>query len=595
MSEERQLPRERVTTIIPSQLAWIICIIWLATIGIVALVWELGAIGLVDETEPLFAEAARQMTVTGDWVTPFFNGETRFDKPPLIYWAIAFMYRCIGVNTWAVRLPSAIAAIALGFFVFYTLRRSGKFSHNRPFWIAGCIAGTLTMFNVQTIAWGRTGVSDMLLSAGIGSALLAFFIGYSTPNREQRAPWYRAFFILCAIAVLVKGPVGVVLPGLIIICFLVYVGQLKTVLAEIELPTGILWFLALTLPWYILVTLANGWNYINSFFGYHNIERFTSVVNNHSAPWYFYIPTIAVGFFPWSLYLPLAIGNTRFWRRRYWQRQPRTQHLQLFVFFWLFCIFAFFTIAVTKLPSYVLPAMPACAILVAFVWNEPSAASEVKNPGLFWSGLANVAICLSLAVAFPFAIPFLGNDPAMPEFGLTLQASGFILQATLHYGILAIALLLAVWGRWWRGLWSINAIAFAAFMLLIVTPISAIADAQRQLPLRQIAQTVIATRQSMEPLIMVGFWKPSLTFYTQGPVIYGHHAGQALVVLGQVIRNPITPNTMLIVGRPETFVEMGFQPQQYELLQQEGTYQLVRITQAEVIRTLNTNPIAESV
>ena len=104
---------------------WLLSILGLVSISLLAFLWHLGSIGLVDETEPLFAEAARQMTVTGDWITPYFNGETRFDKPPLIYWLMAIGYKLIGVNEWAVRLPSALAAIALTGLSFYTLRYFG--------------------------------------------------------------------------------------------------------------------------------------------------------------------------------------------------------------------------------------------------------------------------------------------------------------------------------------------------------------------------------------------------------------------------------------------------------------------------------------
>ncbi|HAO11731.1 MAG TPA: glycosyltransferase, partial [Planktothrix sp. UBA8407] len=85
----------------------LLSLLWLCAIASLAFLWNLGNIGLVDETEPLFAEAARQMTVTGDFITPYFNGATRFDKPPLVYWLMAVAYRAIGVNEWAVRLPSA--------------------------------------------------------------------------------------------------------------------------------------------------------------------------------------------------------------------------------------------------------------------------------------------------------------------------------------------------------------------------------------------------------------------------------------------------------------------------------------------------------
>src|SRR4028118_1428694 len=107
-------------------LGWWLAILWLLLIGFLAFFWNLGSTGLIDETEPLFAEAARQMTVTGDWITPYFNGVTRFDKPPLIYWLMAIAYSTFGVNEFAVRLPSALAGLALTAFCFYTLKYFGE-------------------------------------------------------------------------------------------------------------------------------------------------------------------------------------------------------------------------------------------------------------------------------------------------------------------------------------------------------------------------------------------------------------------------------------------------------------------------------------
>lgn len=159
--------------------AWALSILWVVLIGWFAFIWKLGAIGLVDETEPLFAEAARQMTVTGDWITPYFNGETRFDKPPLIYWLMAIAYQTIGVNELAARLPSALAAIALMGLGFYTLRRFGfpspamakpdasdgvaRSQVNQSLWWSAWIGSALIALNPETLVWARTGVSDMLL------------------------------------------------------------------------------------------------------------------------------------------------------------------------------------------------------------------------------------------------------------------------------------------------------------------------------------------------------------------------------------------------------------------------------------------------
>ena len=140
----------------------------LAIVAIVTLLYRLGSIGLIDETEPLFAEAARQMVETGDWLTPYYNDVTRFDKPPLVYWMMAIGYRAFGVNEWTVRLPSSIAAIALMTLVcFVTVRcvmpSRLPLGHLKP-WLAGGLAGAIAVLNLHTLVWGRTGVSDMLLS-----------------------------------------------------------------------------------------------------------------------------------------------------------------------------------------------------------------------------------------------------------------------------------------------------------------------------------------------------------------------------------------------------------------------------------------------
>lgn len=186
---------------------------------------------------------------------------------------------------------------------------------------------------------------------------------------------------------------------------------------------------AIALPWYVLVTLANGQTYIDSFFGYHNFQRFTEVVNKHSAPWYFYFIVVLVGFAPWSIYLPLAIARTRFWQRSYWRRQARKDRLGLFALFWFACIFGFFTIAVTKLPSYVLPLMPAAAILVSLFWQDIITGKiieskrehlEKKQNNLPRSLLINISInavfLLILAGAILYSYNWLGDDPAMPDF-----------------------------------------------------------------------------------------------------------------------------------------------------------------------------------
>ncbi|MEG4198339.1 glycosyltransferase family 39 protein [Microcoleus sp. Pol12A5] len=615
----------------------LLSILWLCAIASVAFLWNLGNIGLVDETEPLFAEAARQMTVTGDFITPYFNGETRFDKPPLIYWLMAVAYRTLGVNEWAVRLPSALCAIGLTCLGFYTLSKSKEEGSSatdsvtdltdvrkkeevrwKPeeetennnsklktprlplFFSTPWIGAALIALNPQTIAWGRTGVSDMLLVGCMCSALLAFFLGYTLEEQREQAEfstvsasrfpnkWYLTFYVLIALAILAKGPVGIVVPGLIVGSFGLYLGNFRQLWREMRPVSGILIILAIALPWYILVILANGQTYIDSFFGYHNFQRFTGVVNKHSAPWYFYFFVVLVGFAPWSIYLPVAIARTRFWQRSYWRRQPRSAQLSLFALFWFGCIFGFFTIAVTKLPSYVLPLIPAAAILVTLLWRDIIAGNESDNRriklekksnslprGLLATYIFNVVFLLIIAGATFYCYNWLGDDPAMPNFPQAIQQSGLLIVGGTIWITTAVAIALLLWKRQQRWILVANLIGLVAFIIFGLTPAYKVVDINRQLPLRQLAQVAVQQKLPGEEFIMVGFWKPSLVFYTQEPVTYYRAVTKAIDYIKES-KNPTSPS-ILLLGYPEKFVQLGLQPNQYQLLESRGAYQLARV------------------
>lgn len=540
--------------------------------------------GLVDETEPLFAEAARGMYETGDWITPYFNGETRFDKPPLVYWLMAIGFHLFGVSEWTVRLPSVLAATGLTGFGFYTLRR---FGFPRPhgtlqpdfkaFWYAAIIGAAAIALNPETIVWARIGVSDMLLSGCIGAALLSFFIGYAQPETPQRqVRWYRAFYIFMALAVLDKGPVGVVIPGLTVIVFSVYVGKVRELLKEIQLLKGGLLFAAIAIPWFVLVIMANGQTYLDSFFGYHNFDRFTDVVNGHAAPWFFYFLVVFVGFLPWSPFLPYAIGRLQFWKVGLWRRQPRSHHLGIFALSWFTTIFVFFTVAVTKLPSYVLPLMPAAGILTGLLWSErlttPKAAQK-PDWGFWLSAGFNGVIFAVLAWVCHYSPNWMGDDPAMPDLPELVRNSGIMAHAVLIWTLAALAavgLMLVQRVKW---LWGINLAAFAAFVIFTLIPAYRLTDSLRQQPLREIASAIVVQRQPSEPAIMVGFMKPSLVFYTQQPITY---IGTPKNVASRLQENRPDATSALIVGHPDEIIAAHQNNWAIETLLETGTYQLVR-------------------
>lgn len=552
------------------KLGWL----WCGIISVTAFLLCLGSTGLVDETEPLFAEAARGMKVTGDWITPYFNEETRFDKPPLVYWGMAIAFHLVGVNEWGVRLPSALGAIALTFLAFYTVSRF----HPRGAYLVPPILA----FNLHTLIWARTGVSDLLLTACIGGALFCFFWGYSQGKRLKNNPsltqfpsrWYLAFYILLALGVLAKGPVGVVLPGLIILAFLIYVGQFKSVLQEMGVIWGGIIFLALSIPWYFLVIQRHGYSYISNFFGYHNLERFTSVVNRHSAPWYFYFLVILVLFAPWSVYLPAAIARVEFWRRRFWRHQPRSQQLSLFVFFWFVTVFGFFSIAVTKLPSYTLPLIPAATILVSLYWGEIKALTS----SVLISIIANVILAFGLAIFFWYSPQFIGEDPGVVNLPQIVADSGLPWRGTIIWAVTGLVIIFLVREKQrWRGIIWANVIGFMAFFMLVLIPTIFLIDSVRQLPLRQLSATAIAVQKPQEPIYMLGFIKPSVVFYTQNPVNFYRVPSSFEDDLEALREDPASVESILVITYAQKLEEFELDKYGFELIEQQGVYRLLRI------------------
>ncbi|VXD22223.1 Glycosyl transferase family 39 [Planktothrix serta PCC 8927] len=581
------------------KVTWGISILGLLLLSAIAFLSHLGDIGLIDKTEPMFVEAARQMHLTGDWITPYWNGVTRFDKPPLIYWLIVIAFQAVGVNEWGARLPSAIMAIASTFFVFYTLRYFGVKRDNngsltssaitRQAWIGAWWGMIMMALNPAWIAWGRTGVSDMLLASCLTISLLAFFLGYAQPRTRQQKGWYFTFYCFAALAVLAKGPIGIVFPILIIGGFLIYTRQWQSVLREMQLLPGIFIFLIIAVPWFILVTLANGQAYLDTFFGHHNFERFTNVVSNHPGPWFYYFPVILVALLPWSVYLPVAIYQIKFWKIQDWRSQDRSQHLGLFALFWFVIIFGFFSASATKLPSYVLPCIPAGVILISIWGNQKNPIQSDQNkialPFLI-TGLVNILILLALAIASFLSPKLIGDDT--PNFSQLLQISHLPTVSGIIWLIASgITLCCLLRPQWRRGVWLGNALGFFAFMSLVALPAGQLLDTQRHLPLRQLSIRVRQVQQPYEPLLVIGIFKPSLVFYTQQPIQFmTYNIKQRLLELFPLNSSV---DTVLIITQPQEIAKLGLKSSDYQLLENQGDYQLIRIKPEVLLKSLTLN------
>jgi 4-amino-4-deoxy-L-arabinose transferase-like glycosyltransferase len=273
------------------------------------------------------------------------------------------------------------------------------------------------------------------------------------------------------------------------------------------------------------------------------------------------------------------------WQRKYWLQQERFQHLDLFVSLWFLGVFGFFTVSVTKLPSYVLPLMPAAAILVALSWSDlfPTSQNSTPTPitSVRISVWVNVAFLTFISTALFNLTQVVGPDPAAPELYAEMEKSGILKYGGIIWLIITLISSILILTHRYRQIIIINLVGFTAFIAISLMPAILIMDQQRQLPLRELSALIVELKQPNEELIMVGFKKPTVTFYTKQNVNYIKFSQAAL----KYIQNPEfskTKSSLLMLIEQEKFQEMDLQPDTYKSLATKGAYHLIRISLATV-------------
>src|SRR3989304_3939214 len=423
--------------------------------------YNIGSPGLFDVDEAVYAEASREMIETGDWITPQYNYTNRYDKPVFFYWLMASAFKVFGITEFAARFWSAVFGVLLTLMCYYLLRRLGH-----PKW--GVITALIFATSLEVIVLAHASITDMTLAFFITSALFCFFIGYIGGSVENTLPfkgrdrvgmgyaqelpdtrwWYMGFYLNISLAVLTKGPVGIVIPGAIIFIFLILRGDFIQTLKKMHIVSGVLIFLVVALPWYILETWINGWEYIVAFFIKHNVTRFTGVVSGHRGSVYYFIPVILIAFFPWSAFLP-QISYRYFPRSRKRGAVDPEESLTLFSIIWFLVIFIFFSISKTKLPGYIVPLSAPLAIMAGRLWYEyiyPD--NEVHTEkGLKYSFVFLIILSLIIAAGAGILTPYLTNSEAVlkqfqepVEWGYGLYYIAVVIASAM------LLFLFALWG-----------------------------------------------------------------------------------------------------------------------------------------------------
>ncbi len=500
-------------------------------LGFFILIMGLGSTGLVDETPPLFASAGRAMSLSGDWLTPKVNGILRFDKPPFYYWLMAIFYSIPANQDWdelgslSARLPSALSGLFLMIIIADTIFCSTNNLKDKM--QLSLIAALSFALSPLIMIWCRTAVSDSLLCASLGASLLFFWRKVSSEDESICIiPW-----LFLSIAILTKGPVALVIILTTLFTFFITHKNWKKLFFKISPFKGLFLTFLISSPWYFIQIFYNGKVFWNSFFGYHNLQRYTSVVNNHSESWWFYIYIMILASLPFSVFLLHGLFNT--FKELIVKLQDRSESsnsIYIFSLCWLVSIFLFFSISATKLPSYWIPAIPAASILICR--SVQMLIIQQSKISLIW--LFTTFILLGFSIAFYFSDSWLVliNDPEMPDLSYQIKISGLILRARIFFIVLTLASSIFIFKLLPKSLLLLQ-IFFFIGQFFLMPPIRKLADNLRQEPLRNISKKIINERSNKEPIAMIGIRKPSLHFYTKQIIFYESNSPSGLVNLSE--------------------------------------------------------------
>ncbi len=309
--------------------------------------------------EGRYAEVGRWMWMTGDWLTPRIDGIPFFHKPPLLYWLEAASISVFGATPWAVRWVVAVhACLMLGLMMVCVRHFAGGDVARR----AGWIFGTSLTFLVA----GQYVNHDMMVATWISVAIWCFARSLMHDEGVD-ANWARAGFVACAFGVLSKGLIGLLLPGMVLVLWVLYTGLWRKILS-LPWVSGVLLFVAVTLPWFVLAAREHP-DMLNYMFGKHQFGRYTATTFNNARPWWFYGMAVTVLLFPW-VFFAAADGLQRM---RAWVKPNASDEQSPWLalcWIWVLSILGFFSIPNSKLVGYALPVIPPLAALAALWWQR---------------------------------------------------------------------------------------------------------------------------------------------------------------------------------------------------------------------------------
>ncbi len=450
---------------------------------LIALVWGFWSPPLYDLDEGAFTEATREMMASGNYISIYLNGEPRHDKPILIYWLQAASAHLFGLNEFALRLPSVIAALAWVLAIFHFTRHQFDVSTAQ-------VAALLVSLSLFVSLIAKAAVADALLNLFIVLAMLDMYRQSTQPSANR----LRRLFIWLGLGFLTKGPVALFFPLVVSFLFYISYGRWREWLRQVFDPMGIALFFAIVLPWHIAVYLDTGWAFFDGFYLHHNLDRYNDPMEGHSGGWFYFIliaPLLVMPFATWLISQFQQLG------------QVLNKPLDRYLWLWFFVVLLTFSFSGTKLPHYMLYGMSGLLILMAADRHRLSAQWLHLTPLILWFGLL---------AALPQLFGLLAQQTDKTYDQLMFQAganafSGWP-QTGLIIGALIAGLIALIRLALWRRLILIGFIQ-ATMVSLIIVPTTL--NVLQQGP----KQAALYAKAHNKTLVFNRAYQPSVSLYRE--------------------------------------------------------------------------------
>ncbi|WP_245754986.1 ArnT family glycosyltransferase [Pelosinus propionicus] len=433
----------------------------------------LGFHPLLDPDEPVYAETAREMLQFHDFISPRIYGEFWYDKPPMYYWLVAVAFKIFGTGEFAARFPSAFFAVGGSLLAYLSGRK--LFNERAGFLGALVLATSLEYFYL-----GNAAVTDMTLTFFLMAALLSFL--------------HRKYYLLygfAALAVVTKGPVAIFFCAVIIGLHLITTGSLKTV-KSMKLISGAALFAVIALPWYVAMYFIHGMAFIDTFLGFHNVTRFLQPEHASGTLWYYYIPVLVLGFFPWTAFLGQALlaGG---------KEKGEYRSTCIFLCIWAAIVFGFFSLSQTKLISYILPMYPPLAMLVGYYLDKAWTEERYK-------ALKSSAIIFAVVASFLIAGLFYAGRVVTAEMMFSVKVLAGILS------LLTVYVLVQSFCHKFRAVmvsYVLGMIIFTGFLMIQTLPL-----VTPSLSVKQFVKEFKQQYDGQAPVYIARFYQPGFMYYS---------------------------------------------------------------------------------